>query len=96
MITVQLHDDEKVDLSVTEADAKGVALKDTLSWTTSDTAVATVTVSEDTMTGTVVAGMPGSCVITVTDGSLSATEAIDVVPGNVATISIAEGTAVPQ
>jgi hypothetical protein len=96
VITVQLHDNEKVDLTVTEADAKGVALMDTLIWTTSDPAVATVTVSADTMTGTVVAGVPGSCVVTVTDGALSATEAIDVVPGTVATISIGEGVPVPQ
>jgi hypothetical protein len=93
---MQLHDNEQVDLSVTTADAKGFATADSLTWMSSDESVATVTVSADSKTGTVVAGNPGSAVITVSDGTLSATEAIDVVPAGTATISIAEGTPVEQ
>ncbi len=49
-----------------------------------------------TYSATIVAGTVGSAVITVSDGTLSATEAIDVVAGPVATVTIGEGTPVPQ
>lgn len=94
--TMQLHDNEQCQLTVSEADAKGVALKDTLTWAIADATVATITVAGDTQTATLVAGLPGSTIVTVTDGTLSATMAVDVVPGSVATISVAAGTPVVQ
>lgn len=100
---MQLHDSEKIDLNVTVADAKGVAIADdpsidtdNLVWSFSDPNVATLTVSADTRTCTVIAGLPGSGTGTVTLGDLSATFAVDVVPGAAALVSIAEGTPVPQ
>lgn len=95
---MQLHDNEKVDLTVTETDAKGVALKDTLTWTSNDTTgqIITLQVSTDTQTCTVVAGTPGSAVVTVTDGTLSATLAVDVIPGAATAITINPGTPVAQ
>lgn len=94
--TVQLHDNEQCQLTVSEADAKGVALQDTLTWAIADSTVATLQVAGDTQSAMLVAGLPGSTVVTVTDGTLSATMAVDVVPGSVATISIAAGTPEPQ
>lgn len=95
---VQIHDNEQYDLTVSFEDAKGFATTDTdpVSWTSSDETVATVAVSPDTLTGTVVAGNPGSAVVTVevtlADGTvLTATEAVDVVPAGAATINLAEG-----
>lgn len=93
---MQLHDNEQVDLTVDTNDAKGFETTDSVTWMSSDETVATVTVSADSKTGTVIAGNPGSATITVSDGTLSATEAIDVVPAGTATISIAEGTPVAQ
>lgn len=95
---MQLHDNEQVVLTVSETDAKGVAIStDTLSWTSSDETIATVTVDPTTTySATIVAGTVGSATITVSDGTLSATEAIDVIAGPVAAISIGEGTPVPQ
>lgn len=95
---MQIHDNEQFTLTVSEQDSKGQSVSDQLTWTSSDETVATVQVAADTMSATVVAGNPGSAVITVTDSAsnLSATEAVDVVAGTAATISMAEGTAEPQ
>ncbi len=97
-IPVQLHDNEQVVLTISETDAKGVPVTaDTLTWSTSDPTIATVTVDPTTTySATIVAGTVGSAVITVSDGTLSATEAIDVIPGPVAAITIGEGVPVPQ
>lgn len=96
---MQLHDDEQVTLSVAVADAKGAAIADdpsrtddNLEWTVDDENVATLQVSADTRACTVVAGQPGSTVVTVKLGDLTATEAVDVVPGDAALITISEGT----
>lgn len=100
---MQLHDDEQVTLSVAVADAKGANIPDdatreddNLSWTIDNTSVATLEVSADTRTCTVVAGQPGSAVVTISLGDLSATEAIDVVAGSAALITISEGTPTKQ
>lgn len=93
--TVQLHDDEKFTLSVRTVDAKGFDTADAITWDVDDTAVVTLNVSEDGRSCEVLAGQPGSAVITVTDAAtdpvLSATEAVDVVPGGTATITLTEG-----
>lgn len=94
--TMQLHDNEQVTLAVAEADAKGVALQDTLTWTVADETVSTLVVAGDTQSALLVAGLPGSTVVTVTDGALSATLAVDVVAGGVATITITPGTVETQ
>ena len=92
---VQIHDDEKFTLSVRTVDAKGFETADQIDWTVDDTAVVTLNVSEDGRSCEVLAGQPGSAVITVTDSAtdpvLSATEAVDVVAGGTATITLTEG-----
>lgn len=94
--TMQLHDNEQFDLSADTKDAKGFETVDTLTWSIDDETVATLAVSDDTKTCTVVAGNPGSAVITVTDGDRSVTEAIDVVAGDTALITLAEGAVTTQ
>lgn len=94
--TVQLHDNEQFDLTVDTKDAKGFETPDQVTWTVDDETVATVVVSDDTRTATIVAGNPGSAVVTVTDGTLTATEAVDVVPGGTALISLTEGPVTTQ
>lgn len=96
---MQLHDDEQITLSVAVTDAKGAPIADdplnsadNLVWSFDTESVATLQVSDDTRSATVVAGLPGSGTGTVTLGDLSATFAVDVVPGNAALISISEGT----
>lgn len=63
-------------ITATPEDASGNALTDTVSWTTSDASIATVD-----STGLVTAVAAGSCTITATDGSVTATCAITVVSG---------------
>lgn len=91
---MQLHDDEKVALTVDTKDAKGFETADAVTWTIDDGSVASLSVSDDGRSCEVVAGSPGSAVITVADDAagLSVTEAIDVVAAGTATISIGEGT----
>lgn len=100
---MQLHDTEQVDLSVAVADVKGAPISDDsattsddLNWTVDDETVATLNVSGDTRTATVVAGTVGSTVITVSLGELSATLAVDVIPGAAAKVSISEGAPTEQ
>jgi len=94
--TVQLHDDEQFDLSVDTKDAKGFETQDVIDWSVDDESVATLTVSDDGRSATVVAGNPGSAVVTVSDGVLSATEAVDVVAAGTATITLVEGAVSKQ
>ena len=95
---MQLHDDEKTSLTVDTKDARGFETADTVTWSIDDGSVASLTVSDDGRSCTVVAGSPGSATITVTDSDagLTATEAIDVVPGGTAMISIVEGAVEKQ
>jgi hypothetical protein len=97
---VQIHDDEEFDITLTDAaDAKGAPIADRPGDTTddptfssSDESVFTYrTFDEDPRKATVVAGMPGSAVGTITLGAVQVTHAVDVVPGDVATVNIVEG-----
>lgn len=97
---VQIHDDEEFDLDLTDvADAKGAAIADRPGDTTddptfssSDEGVFTYrTYSDDPRKVTVVAGLPGSAVGTISLGTVTVTHAVDVVPGDVATFNITEG-----
>lgn len=96
---VQLHDDEQFPLSVNATDAKGFAVTDpNLAWTVDNESVVSLQVSDDKQTATVVAGIPGSAVVTLTDSvsGLKVTEAVDVVPAGVALITLTEGTVAKQ
>ncbi|MGH9290827.1 MAG: hypothetical protein ACRD0V_21445 [Acidimicrobiales bacterium] len=100
---MQLRETDQVDLTVTVVSAKGTAIPDRpedttddLSWTTGDESVARLVVSPDTRVCTVVAGAVGSTVVTVAFRELSATLAVDVIPGDAAVLTIGEGGPVPQ
>lgn len=99
---MQIHDNEQFDITVEVDDAKGFAITDTVTVTSADETVATVVPGADGVTFTIVAGNPGSTVVTFDAGTddngnaVTATEAVDVVPGNVATIKLTEGTATTQ
>ncbi len=100
---MQLHDTEQVDLTVSVSDVKGATVgddpgttTDDLTWTIDNPTAASLTVSPDTRTCTVIAGTVGSGVITVTLGELSATLAVDVIPGAASKIEISEGAPTPQ
>jgi hypothetical protein len=91
-----LTDTQQVTLAVEPEDSKGEPAPDTLTWSSSDTNVITLTVAPDTLSALAVAGAPGTAVVTVTDGTLSATDSIDVTSGPVASLVITEGTPEPQ
>lgn len=96
---MQLHDDEEVDLFVSVASAKGNEIadqpgtQDDLDWTVEgDEGVVEITASADTRTCTVRALDVGSSVVKVALGELFATVAVDVIPGDAATVSVSAGT----
>ncbi len=95
---MQLHDNEQVTVTADTEDAKGHDTVESIAWTISDEAVATLDISEDTRSCRVVAGDPGSAVLTADVASLglSATLAIDVVPGGTATIELVPGDVTEQ
>lgn len=94
---VQLRDTEQVSFTIEALDAKGYQVAgETFSASIDNTAAATVAGPDDSGTFVVSAVAPGSAVGTVTDGTLSATFAVDVVTGDVATIDVAFGTPEPE
>ena len=94
---VQIKDSEQFSISVEVDDSKGFAVSgDALTYTASDPAVVSLQPSADGFSCLIVGGNPGSAVVTVSDGTISATEAVDVVPGDAATFKITEGAAEPQ
>jgi hypothetical protein len=93
---MQLHDNEQVSYSLTAADAKGIAIAGDSFTATSDTTDVVAITQQADGTFLAVAGVPGSAIVTFTDGTLSVTEAIDVVPGSVATIQVTAGTVETQ
>ena len=93
---MQIHDNEQFDIVVDAVDSKGVPTADSFTATVDNDAALTLVTASDGKTFTIKAGLPGSAVVTITDGTLSVTEAVDVVPGNAATISITEGAVSTQ
>lgn len=97
----QLHTDEKMRVTVDTEDAKGFDVDATLNWGVDDETVVTVEqIDGNDQDVWIVAGGVGSAVVTATvadtDPVLSATLAVDVVPGSVAKISFSEGEVVKQ
>jgi len=95
----QIHDDEEFDVELTAADAKGAEVLDRAgdtsddpSFVSSDETVFTYrTFGENPRKATVVGGMPGSAVGTITLGGIVVTHAVDVVAADIATVNVAEG-----
>lgn len=91
---MQLKDNQKVSYDIDAQDAKGVDIPgEAFNAVSSDEGVVVVSQNEDG-SFEAVAGLPGSAVLTFTEpgSGLFATEAIDVVPGDVATITVNAGT----
>ena len=98
VMSVTLTDTEKVSLTVEPEDTKGAPTTDsTLSWSeSSGGTVVTLQPSADGTSCEVVAGMPGTSTVTVTDGTLSGTEVVTVTAGPVATLVVTAGTPTAQ
>lgn len=100
---MQIHDDEQFDVTLTVKDAKGATITgDAITVTVDNPEVVSAVALADGSGYTLVAGTPGSAVVTFDAGAddngneVKVTEAVDVVPGNVATVTITEGTATKQ
>lgn len=98
-VAVTLTDTQEVVLTAKAADAAGLAVTDNQSWSVDNTAVVTLTVSDDTQTATAAATRPptaGEATVTLTDGTITATTVVTVVAGSVQTLEIVEGTPTEQ
>lgn len=88
----QLNTGQKFDVTADTEDAAGYDTNETIEWSIDNADVASLQVSEDGKTCTVVSGAPGSAVLTASlpnlDPPLSATLAVDVVPAGTATINL--------
>lgn len=93
---VQIHDNEQFTVTAEADDAKGFPTGDPIDFTSSDDSVFTVVAGDDPSTVTVVAGVPGSAVLTATDGTITATLAVDVVPAGAATVALTTGDVTTQ
>ena len=92
---VQIHDNEQFTLAVSATDSKGFATPDTFTTSVDNPDVVSVVDDDnDGRTFLVVAGNPGSAVITIqeADGPLFVTEAVDVIIGDAVAIAVQEGT----
>jgi hypothetical protein len=92
-MSVTMTDSQEVSYACEPEDSKGVAVSDTLTWSSDDNgAVVTLTPSADTLSCVFAAVAPGTANISVTDGTLSGTDVITVTPGGVATLVLTPGT----
>lgn len=87
---MQLSDTQQVTYTITALDAKGYEV-DTVDFSCSIDNPDVASVTDNGNDFLVVAGNPGSAVLSFTDGTLTATEALDVVPGSVATVRVQAG-----
>ena len=96
-MSVTMTDAQQVSYSVEPEDSKGIAVSDTLTWSSDDGgAVVTVTPSADTLSCVFAAVAPGTANISVTDGTLTDVDVITVVAGGVATLVLTPGTPVAE
>lgn len=96
-MSVSMTDSEEVTYTCEPEDSKGVAVSDTLTWSSDDNgAVLTLTPSADTLSCLFAAVAPGTANISVTDGTLSGTDVITVTAGGVATLVLTPGTPVSE
>lgn len=90
--SMQLHDDEQVTYTVEATDAKGQSVSgEQINYSVDNADVLSLTVSADGASATIAAGTTGSGVLTATVGSLSVTEAIDVIAGDATAITLVPG-----
>lgn len=97
---MQINTGQQFGVTADTEDAAGFDTPETIAWVIDNADVASITVSADTKTCTVVSGVPGSAVLTATvtslDPPLSATLAVDVVPAGTATIELVAGDPVDE
>ena len=92
-MSVTMTDSQEVTYTVEAEDSRGFAVSDTLTWSSDDAgAFVTVTPSADTLSCVFAAVDPGTANISVTDGTLSATDVITVDAGAVASLVLTPGT----
>jgi hypothetical protein len=92
-MSVSMTDSQEVSYTVEPEDSRGVAVSDTLTWSSDDGgAVVTLTPSADTLSCVFAAVAPGTANISVTDGTLSGTDVITVTAGAVASLVLTPGT----
>lgn len=96
-MSVTMTDSDQVTYVVAPEDSKGVAVADTLTWSSDDNgAVVTLTPSADTLSCVFAAVDPGTANISVTDGTLSAADSIVVTAGAAASLVLTPGTPVAE
>ncbi|HEX3962159.1 MAG TPA: hypothetical protein VHZ03_36945 [Trebonia sp.] len=92
-MSVTMTDDQEVSYSVQAEDDKGAPVSDTLTWSADDNgAVVTVTPAADGMSCVYAAVAPGTATVSVTDGTLSASDLITVTAGAAASLVLTPGT----
>jgi hypothetical protein len=92
--SLQLTDDQQVNLTVEAEDTKGQEVTDTFSWSVDNGDVIALTVSADTTGCLCVAGTTGAANVTVTDSStppLTAVQSFTVVAGAAAQLVVTPG-----
>lgn len=96
-MSVSMSDTQEVTYAVEAEDSKGFQVADTLTWSSDDAgAVVTVTPAADGMSCVFAAVAPGTATISVTDGTLSASDLITVTPGAVASLVLTPGAVTDQ
>ena len=96
-MSVTMTDAQMVSYACEPEDSRGFATSDTLTWSSDDAgAVLTVTPADDGLSCEFTAVAPGSATISVTDGTLSASDLITVTPGGVASLVITPGAVTDQ
>ena len=96
-MAVSMSDTQEVTYTVEPEDSKGIPVSDTLTWSSDDNgAVVTLTPSADSLSCLFAAVAPGTANISVTDGTLSATDAITVTAGPVASLVLTPGAPVDE
>lgn len=95
---MQINTGQKFSVECDTEDAAGYDTIEQIEWSIDNEAVATLQVSDDTRSCTVVSGSPGSAVLTarIPAMDLSATLAVDVVPAGTATIELVPGDVVDE
>ena len=89
---VQLTDIQQVTLTAAPEDSKGFPTADTLTWTVDDPAVVSLQPSDDTLSCLCVAGNPGTATVTVSDGTISGSDAFVVSSSAVSQIVVSGGS----
>ena len=96
-MSVTMTDSQEVTYTVEPEDSKGIAVSDTLTWSSDDGgAFVTLTPSADTLSCLFAAVAPGTANISVTDGTLSGADSIVVTAGPVASLVLTPGTPVSE